>query len=263
MVSNQLSQANSVKNNNASSPMINAYIIRTNEALQTRLSKLDAALMAIDAISDILSACIDNPIPQNYNLSNMQLPLIDNNKLSTDNKNANNTQDQCENCEKIPNIDNNSQNGIQNNANLSPEKEPIISDKNSDIEKSQETPQAQTKDIETPREQVSPYINSQQDLRNPEPEETTEPDNEITQNEQGQEKKQDDMTTEKQTKLIDEGKITSPKQLKNQSPNQNIENLDKLAEARQTSVVAKDHFETHPMPEPKFFKSGATSLNIL
>lgn len=246
MVSNQLSQANSVKNNNASSPLINAYIIRTNEALQTRISKLDAALMAIDAISDILSACIDNPIPQTYQSKTLKLPLTDDNKISMDNKTANNEENQCENCEKVPDKSEKTLSKPQNNT--IPESV-IIKPQTSD-----KSPANQNTIPAMPQINDNSTIQQQTNLPSPLQTQNKERLNDII--------TEPDIEEDDQAKLIEEGIITEPKQLRNVSPNQNIENLDKLAKSVETSVVAKNHYETHPSTDTRVLKDRALTPSL-
>ena len=105
IVTNQLSQASSIKLANAYSPLINAYIIRTSEAIDTRIAKLDASIMAIDSIIQILEANTSGtiiPDINDFNSNNISLlpnitdtqeEIVKNNeKIITENKNAENTQ---------------------------------------------------------------------------------------------------------------------------------------------------------------------------
>lgn len=79
IVDNQLSQANDLVSENNNSPLISAYLIRTNEAIETRLAKLDSASYAIDSILMILQT---NKNMQNAFINNMN---IYNNNLAENN----------------------------------------------------------------------------------------------------------------------------------------------------------------------------------
>ena len=117
IVTNHLSQAKDIFTSSSSSPLINAYIIRTNEAISTRISKLESSLLAIDSICEILeqssgtnllsnnSSNISNQSQKNKNIesiSNMNTNVkvnprtkvkveknIDNNTLTIPNTNLN------------------------------------------------------------------------------------------------------------------------------------------------------------------------------
>ncbi len=54
MVSNQISQAKQAIEKDESSALANAYIIRTDEAISTRIAKLESSISAIDSILSIL-----------------------------------------------------------------------------------------------------------------------------------------------------------------------------------------------------------------
>lgn len=128
LINNQLNQAYNIKTTNNFSPLINAYIIRTNEALQTRLAKLDACIEAIDSILEILDSNndIDNIIdnyninnsanyPNNlYNEDNIQNEL--NNKIIIKNKNANNDNIMQNTDYNLPSLDNNIANNLNDSS---------------------------------------------------------------------------------------------------------------------------------------------------
>lgn len=133
IITNQLNQAQSIKASNSYSPLVNAYIIRTSEAIDTRLAKLSASILAIDSIMDILDAnspinllTINNKqnkinIPTETNTNNdtslnntneqdinpnINVDNID--KISTENNSANNGQNNDENKVETDNITQNS-----------------------------------------------------------------------------------------------------------------------------------------------------------
>ncbi|MBR2909848.1 MAG: hypothetical protein IKC11_05885 [Clostridia bacterium] len=86
MIRNQINHAKSLASTNNTSPLINAYIIRTNETIQTRLAKIDSSILAIESICDILSLSLTENSP-NFNKS------IHENSYNnlTNNTNINNT----------------------------------------------------------------------------------------------------------------------------------------------------------------------------
>ncbi len=70
MVRNQLSLANDLINNNSNNNLVNYYIIKSGEALETRGSKIDSSISAIDSIIDIIEANLESTsIYYNKNLS--------------------------------------------------------------------------------------------------------------------------------------------------------------------------------------------------
>lgn len=80
IITNQLSQAKDLFAENSASPLINAYIIRTNEVIETRLSKLSSSLLAIDSICEIIENGTNTNINQqnisNVNGTQTQTPVI-------------------------------------------------------------------------------------------------------------------------------------------------------------------------------------------
>lgn len=76
IVSNQINQAKEEFSNNISSVLVNAYIIRTNEAISTRIAKLESSIDAIDSILSILKANENTSsksyIANNYQANNIQ-----------------------------------------------------------------------------------------------------------------------------------------------------------------------------------------------
>lgn len=71
MVSNQISQAKQAIEKDDSSALANAYIIRTDEAISTRIAKLESSISAIDSILSILkdneNSSSKSYIANNYN----------------------------------------------------------------------------------------------------------------------------------------------------------------------------------------------------
>ncbi len=95
LIANQLSHAGEIKATSQYSPLINAYIIRTSEAIDTRLAKLDSSIEAINAIIEILDANMTGEnIPNTINQNNTKI----NNKISKENKIANISENNSNNC---------------------------------------------------------------------------------------------------------------------------------------------------------------------
>ena len=92
LIVNQLSRAHKLASQDQNSPLINAYIIRTNEAIESRISKLDSSILAIDSICEILSSNSTNntKIYNNYTENtNSNLLNNTNKKLNINNNSAN------------------------------------------------------------------------------------------------------------------------------------------------------------------------------
>ena len=83
IVTNQLEQALDIAETMTDAQLVNAYIIRTNEAIKTRLAKMDSASYAIDAITNILSTNSDS------NLKNTNIKKTQNTILNAENNNKN------------------------------------------------------------------------------------------------------------------------------------------------------------------------------
>ncbi len=60
IVTNQIDQAKEILQNDQSSALVNAYIIRTNEAISTRITKLESSISAIESIFQILKGSEKN-----------------------------------------------------------------------------------------------------------------------------------------------------------------------------------------------------------
>ena len=92
IVTNQLSKAKELFTSNSTSPLINAYIIRTNEVIETRISKLESSLLAIDSICEIIEnggSSISNNSNSIQNTSNKSSSMIQrttNNPRTTNNQ---------------------------------------------------------------------------------------------------------------------------------------------------------------------------------
>lgn len=71
IVSNQINQAKETFSNDSSSALVNAYIIRTNEAISTRIAKLESSIDAIDSILSILKAN-ENSTSKSYIANNYE-----------------------------------------------------------------------------------------------------------------------------------------------------------------------------------------------
>ena len=105
MITNQMNQANSIIKNNTNSPLVNAYIIRTTEAIQTRLAKLSSSILAIDAICDIIQNNLTETSPNfnhngNFDNINVNNDINTNNNYILKNKTTNNN-----NVEENSNVD--------------------------------------------------------------------------------------------------------------------------------------------------------------
>lgn len=84
LVTNQIDQAKELYNSDNSSSLINAYIIRTNEAITTRIAKLESSISAMDSILDIMKGS-QNSNSKSYILNNYNQNVIRNNNVKTQN----------------------------------------------------------------------------------------------------------------------------------------------------------------------------------
>lgn len=82
LVTNQIDQAKELYNSDNSSSLINAYIIRTNEAIATRIAKLESSISAMDSILDIMKGS-QNSNSKSYILNNYNQNAIRNNNVKT------------------------------------------------------------------------------------------------------------------------------------------------------------------------------------
>lgn len=82
LVTNQIDQAKELYNSDNSSSLINAYIIRTNEAIATRITKLESSISAMDSILDIMKGS-QNSSSKSYILNNYNQNVIRNNNIKT------------------------------------------------------------------------------------------------------------------------------------------------------------------------------------
>lgn len=82
LVTNQIDQAKELYNSDNSSSLINAYIIRTNEAIATRIAKLESSISAMDSILDIMKGS-QNSNSKTYILNNYNQNVIRNNNVKT------------------------------------------------------------------------------------------------------------------------------------------------------------------------------------
>ncbi len=82
LVTNQIEQAKELYNSDNSSSLINAYIIRTNEAIATRIAKLESSISAMDSILDIMKGS-QNSNSKSYILNNYNQNVIRNNNVKT------------------------------------------------------------------------------------------------------------------------------------------------------------------------------------
>lgn len=117
LVTNQIDQAKELYNSDNSSSLINAYIIRTNEAIATRIAKLESSISAIDSILNIMKGS-QNSNSKSYILNNYNQNVIRNNNVKTqDNTNK------PINTETTNQINNENLNGTQGfeNANINTE----------------------------------------------------------------------------------------------------------------------------------------------
>lgn len=79
MVKNQLTLANDLKNSKSNDNLVNYYMIKSGEALETRASKIDATISAIDSITKIIENNLDqSSVYYNSSLSNIYQDIIDN-----------------------------------------------------------------------------------------------------------------------------------------------------------------------------------------
>lgn len=82
LVTNQIDQAKELYNSDNSSSLINAYIIRTNEAIATRIAKLESSISAMDSILDIMKGS-QNSNSKSYILNNYNQNVTRNNNVKT------------------------------------------------------------------------------------------------------------------------------------------------------------------------------------
>lgn len=82
LVTNQIDQAKELYNSDNSSSLINAYIIRTNEAIATRIAKLESSISAMDSILDIMKGS-QNSNSKSYILNNYNQNATGNNNVKT------------------------------------------------------------------------------------------------------------------------------------------------------------------------------------
>jgi hypothetical protein len=89
MVKNQLSLASDLVSSESNENLINYYIIKSGEALETRANKIDSSISAIDSIIKIIEANL-TPASNYYNtnLSSTYDSLISNIKSETNNTNS-------------------------------------------------------------------------------------------------------------------------------------------------------------------------------
>lgn len=99
MVKNQLTLANDLASNNSNNNLINYYIIKSGEALETRSSKIDSTISAIDSIIDIIE---NNLTPASIYYSSSLSTTYDD--LISNISNSNNTISNTENKELADNI---------------------------------------------------------------------------------------------------------------------------------------------------------------
>lgn len=129
IISNQLNRANNLYNSNSASPLINAYIIRTNEAIDTRLAKLDSSLLAIDSICNILNSNLTSSSPYyNQNI----LSIIDStnserntNRMHRRNKLDNTNNNQINNLDNLSSLNENIKNNPNNRNSINRKIDPI------------------------------------------------------------------------------------------------------------------------------------------
>lgn len=129
IISNQLNRANNLYNSNSASPLINAYIIRTNEAIDTRLAKLDSSLLAIDSICNILNSNLTSSSPYyNQNI----LSIIDNtnserkiNRMHRRNKLDNTNNNQINDLDNLSSLNENIKNNPNNRNSINRKIDPI------------------------------------------------------------------------------------------------------------------------------------------
>ena len=129
IISNQLNRANNLYNSNSASPLINAYIIRTNEAIDTRLAKLDSSLLAIDSICNILNSNLTSSSPYyNQNI----LSIIDNtnserkiNRMHRRNKLDNTNNNQINNLDNLSSLNEDIKNNPNNRNSINRKIDPI------------------------------------------------------------------------------------------------------------------------------------------
>lgn len=110
IVTNQLSEANKLYEENNNSSLINAYIIRTNEAVASRIVKIESSISAMQAITQIIQGSLKSTSP-NYNMNMINNKNTDNN-ISILEQNENNNINQ----ESDNNLDKNSENNYCDNS---------------------------------------------------------------------------------------------------------------------------------------------------
>lgn len=102
MVKNQLTLANDLKNSKSNDNLVNYYMIKSGEALETRASKIDATISAIDSITKIIENNLDaSSVYYNSSLSNVYEDIIGN--LQNSNANSNTTNENKELAQNICN----------------------------------------------------------------------------------------------------------------------------------------------------------------
>ncbi len=115
MVKNQLTLASDLMSNNSNDNLVNYYMIKSGEALETRSSKIDSTISAINSIIEIIEINLDaSSIYYQSSLSTTYENIIENLKTSanisaasTENKeladNIANSLNICEDCNEIQN----------------------------------------------------------------------------------------------------------------------------------------------------------------
>ena len=78
IVLNQFNQAKEIADEQSNPSLVNAYIIRTNEAISTRYAKLNSVSYAIDAILNILSSKSNSTL--NFNSPQYNIDVLNNTK---------------------------------------------------------------------------------------------------------------------------------------------------------------------------------------
>ena len=104
MIRNQLGYARNTFRGNNNRNLVNAYIIRANEAMETRVSKIDSSINALDSIIQI----IENGLTENSTFYN--------NLLSNTYKTQNNTNTDT-NLDTDNNLDTNTDSNLNNSIN--------------------------------------------------------------------------------------------------------------------------------------------------
>ena len=94
IVTNQIDQAKEILQNDQSSALVNAYIIRTNEAISTRITKLESSISALESILQILKGSEKNSsesymLDKFNNQNNTSINNESQNNISIDSTNYN------------------------------------------------------------------------------------------------------------------------------------------------------------------------------